>query len=380
MKKFLLPCSIILTLLFCWNTRTHAQDSQPSINTYLGNYPIRESYEDTAGFRSRNIFSVRCYKMLEQLEAGQATKIVNGKKLGLTTYTEYLPDGRKRYKQYRYDRVDREEFYYYDGGFNNLLLAERHEDNKVFYYSWLFYDKKDNIKEAFTYRIYGADFFDFQSLTRYDVKLTDNKTLVDVIEYGYDTLADAKETYTFAYPYMTRFSAQYQSRNQEFKLIGGTYKPIATKGFIFDDRTVQYTYDSKGFVTSEVWYKAGQLENRTEYEYANDYRERVEQMYHMLGTEKATRTTRKYDDKNNLVFEQSVEYTGNPLSIRTYAYVYDEQGNWTEKRAYNQPADKGKYGPKELVSVELREISYYKPGQQPRVLTLPAFPEKAEKG
>lgn len=379
MKGNRLSRCIIIPLLFCSGADLRAQDIEPVINPHLNNYRIREVYEDTANFRTGNIFSVRQYELLKKGETALPGKTFNGKQFTQKAYTEYLPDGRKRYKEYVYDHIDRVENYHYDKQFKNLLLAERSEDHKVFYYSWLFYDDNSNLSEDISYRIYGVKVFDYESYTRYKVKQADNKTRVDIIHYGDDTLADPTETYVFAYPYLYRSSPLYQSKKQEFKLIGDSYKLMTIQGFVFEDRLVKYTYDDKGFVTSEIWYKpAGTLENKTEYAYSADYRERVEQRYHMRGTEKSTKTTRRYDDKDNLVFEQSVEYTGNPLSIQHFGYVYDEQGNWTEKKEYRQACDKGVYGPKELVGHTIREIHYYQPGQNPRALDLPDFPKRAE--
>jgi hypothetical protein len=74
---------------------------------------------------------------------------------------------------------------------------------------------------------------------------------------------------------------------------------------------VTFSYDKNGYLLSEIWFSnLNALENKTEYYYSKDYQERIEQQYHMLGTEKSTKTIRRYDDRNNLVFEQSIEYTG----------------------------------------------------------------------
>ncbi|SHE79926.1 RHS repeat domain-containing protein [Pedobacter caeni] len=363
--QFIKYGSLLMFSLFVFSV--HAQEAPIDINQNLDNYLIRRTYEDTANFKSKDIYAVRYYKSDKK-----------GKLPALVSYTEYLPDGRIRTKKYKNTQGNIIESYHYDQYFDKLLLTERNENNKLSQYNHLFYDKKGNLTEEFGYKIYGGKRFEYESYSKYKIQYLKNETKVEIIDYDNDFRISPGKKYSFFPGYITKYSPQYQYKRETFKPINGTLRRTEAKGFIFDDRNVDYTYDKNGFITSEIWYKpASQLENKTEYFYSADYRERIEQQYHMRGTEKSLKTTRKYDELGNLVFDQSIEYTGNPTGIDHYEYRYDERGNWTEKTSYYQPCEHKVLGKKMFISFERREIQYYKPEQHPATLSLRTFPKKA---
>ncbi len=346
------------------------------INENLDNYAISDSYQDTINLKGKDIYSVYHYKSIDE-NPQSPIKTFNGKFFSLISYTEYLPDRRKLYYRYYYDGSERIEKFHYDKNSAKLILKESSGIFGKNYYNWLAYDNDSYLIENLQYSTDKEKSISYESYTRYNIEKQDNTIKIEVTGYSSDTLPDPLRIYIFSYPYLTKESPEYQSKFQKFELINGAYKPIETKGYIFDDRYVYFTYDDKGFITSEIWYKPqNKLENKTEYYYSQDYKERTEQQYHMLGSEKSLKITRKFDEHGNLIYKHSVEYTGNPLGADIYEYTYDERGNWTEKKKYYQPCEKGIFGEKKLVSHEIREIEYYKTEQFPRQFDLPDLPEK----
>jgi len=364
-------------MLSLFTSYAYAQEKTTDINANLNNYQIRRSYEDTVNFSTRNIYRVQHYSTAKKANSNQQTKAFKGKTFYLDTYTEYLTDGRKHYQRYNYEKTQRIEKYHYDADLKYLRLYEVNENNKVFYYNWLFYDAKENLIEEFDYSADQENSFGIQTYIKYNIEYLKNKTKIAVTEYDRDSIASPLQTYIFTPSLITKDLPQYQSHFQRFELINGHYKPVETRGFIFDDRYVDFKYDTNGFIISEIWHKpAGILENQTTYEYSPDYRERIEQLYHMRGTQKSLKTTRRYNQHDDLIFQQSVDYTGSPSSIDHFEYIYDRKGNWIEKKIYEQPCENGFPGKKVLKSHEIREIEYYKEGQSPRKFTLPALPKQ----
>ncbi|MBZ4188550.1 hypothetical protein [Niabella beijingensis] len=345
---------------------------QPTVNGYLDNSAISSTYADTALYHTGNIYSVRYYKMIGKNEVkSPLMRMKNGLSFLPESYTEYLPDGRRSYRETYGGNTTAMETYHYDRNSGMLLLLERTGQPESTYY-WLFYDRHPFLKEAITVQTDKKKRFRFQSYEQYRVTATGADTLVRITGYGYDTIAGSEKSYRFAYPYLVKQLPEYQSKWQRFRLTGGSYRPVETKGYIFDDRSVNFTYDANGFITAEVWYKPeGRLENKTEYYYTDDYAERTEQRYHMLGTEKSLKTVRRYNKQGDILFEQSTEYTGNLQSINSYEYIYDSLGNWVERRAYYQPRENGVYGEKQLIRHELRDITYFSPGSKVRQTVLP---------
>ncbi|MGH1517512.1 hypothetical protein [Chryseobacterium sp. JK1] len=352
-----------------------AQEKEASINGFLDNHTFNSSYSDTLYFRTNNIFAVTKLKNPERKTGNLVNR--DGLSYIQESYTEYLPDGRKLYQRRYYDTNSIEEKFHYKN--NLLILKESVENKKLYHYNWLFYNKENYLQEEINYKIDEGKPFIYDGYIQYNYSSEPKKTTVKIIDYGYDSLANPEEEYTFEFPYLTKKTPLYQSKIHRYQWISRTYKPIDIKDYIIKDRDVTFSYDKNGYLLSEIWLANHQsLENKTEYYYSNDYHERTEQEYHMLGKEKSTKTLRKYDDHNNLVFEQSIEYTGHPLSAEFFEYIYDKQGNWISKKQYRQNTDKGPNSKKELVDYEYREIQYYNPNSQPRSFTLPDFPKDAD--
>jgi len=352
-----------------------AQKKEASINGFLDNHTFNSPYEDSISFKTDNIFSVTKLKKPEKNDSISAK--FNGLSYTRESYTEYLPDGRKLYRKSTYDKNSVVEKFHYK---NNLLVLKELIENKKYYnYNWLFYNKENYLQEEIDYKIGENKSFIYEGYTKYNFSSEAKKTTVKIIDYGYDSVANPEEEYIFEFPILTKKTPLYQSKIHRYQWMNGTYKPIDIKNYVIENRDVTFKYDKNGYLLSEIWLaNHNSLENKTEYEYSKDYLERVEQQYHMLGTEKSMKTTRKYDDHNNLVFEQSIEYTGHPLYAESFEYTYDKQGNWISKQHYRQDPDEGINSKKELIDYEYREIKYYDSNSKPRSFTLPEFPKDAE--
>lgn len=354
---------------------SYAQEKKPPINGFLDNHTFNSSYEDSINFVTKNIFSVTKFKKAEQKDKNTVNR--DGLPYTQESYTEYLPDGRKLYRKHHYDTRSVVEKFHYKNSL--LVLRESIEGKNTGNYHWLFYNKENHLHEEINYKTDEGKPFIYEGYTTYNYSSEAKKTTVKIIDYGYDSLAAPEEEYIFEFPYLTKKTPLYQSKIHRYRWMNGTYKPIDIKDYIIKDRDVNFSYDKNGYLLSEIWLaNHHSLENKIEYYYSKDYLERIEQQYHMLGTEKSLKTNRRYDDHNNLVFEQSIEYTGHPLYAESFEYVYDQQGNWISKKQYRQDPDEGANSKKKLIGYEYREIKYYAPDSKPRSYTLPEFPKDAE--
>lgn len=353
-----------------------AAQSPEVINQNLDNFEIAASFADTGSFKTKNIFSVRYYSKPDKKPAGKNVKNIGGALVEVTAYAEYLPDGRRTYYEYYSGDKKQDARYYYDAQFKNLLLIERPETETLTWQNWLRYNDK-GLLEGMIRCGNNKGHLRVDAYTTYSYRDSGAARVVRITGYNSDTIADPVAEYRFSGSTLVKSRPLYQSKVQRFRMIQHSYKPVETQGYIFNDRQVRCTYDDKGFMTSEVWYQpAGTLENKTEYFYSKEYTERIEQQYHMKGTEKSLKTVRRYNAQGDLVFEQSTEYTGNLLGIESYVYKYDDKNNWIEKRKYYQPCNNGVYGEKQQVAFEVREIVYYQTGQIPKMFQLPHYPSK----
>ena len=83
-----------------------------------------------------------------------------------------------------------------------------------------------------------------------------------------------------------------------------------------------YSYDEKGNITTTEWYNNSELSNTTKF---------------------------KYDDKNNVIYEEEIDYDDMNKNISTYSYKYDRKGNWIEKEKISNGE----------TLITKREITYY---------------------
>lgn len=352
---------------------------QLKMNQNLGNSTILKSYEDDHLFKHRKVYSVFSYQLAKPKDKIENTKYFDGKKFNLLSYTEYLPDGRKQYKEYEYNQIDRIEKYHYDEAFKNLLLLEQIEDHKRYTYHWLFYDKDQILVEDIHYRTYGNNEFDYKGYTQYLKKSDGDEHTISVHDFDYDTIPKPPETYIFKFPILIKETPILgQTRKSTYKMMKEYYLPVIFNSYVIDGRNVHFNYDEKGRRIAEIWLENNALEHKEEYTYSEDGKERIKQDYHMRGTQKSTKTIGRYDANNNLIFKQSIEYTGNPLGIETYEYKYDSEKNWTERKSYRQSVDNGIVGDRILVNIEIREIKYYSKTNKPRQFQLPPFPAQAD--
>ena len=369
-------CSISALIFVFLPFFVYAQEKKTSVNMNIKNLTLRDAYEDLDAYQSKNVYSVSTYKLLQKGIFYPKPKKINNRLFQLDSYREYLPDGRKTLAKYYVENAEGLTKYYYDSVFNKLLLTENIETTKVRTYRWLFYNQKSDLTDEFQYAVTPENPFEYRSFIRNNILYWLGKdTRVEIVTYNDKGVAEKTDLYVFSSGFYTASLPSYQSKWQKFKILNGEYRPVETKGFIFADRSVYFTYDEQGYPLTEIWYKPeNKLENQTEYYYYDNHHEQVEQKYQSLGTKKAGRTARKYDKFNNLVSEQSIEYTGNLLDLKLIEYLYDDKGNWIEKKEFLQPCTNGQFGKKELTSYEIREIKYYQPGQLPTAYKLPKLP------
>lgn len=347
------------------------------INDHLDNYAIRSSTEDLDLFRNElPVYSIRHYK-LEETNDKLTTKTINGQNFSLKSYTEYLKDGRKRYKKYDYDLSTYIENYHYDENLENLLILHTTESGKDYkrnYYKVLSYDSNQILKDEVDYRNYKGTDFDFQKYIEYNTTSVDNSIQIEINEIGYDSIPYPIQIFTFSGNELIKEKPMFQSKKQYFEWINGKYLVKKIEDYVIDDRISTFTYDEKGYPLTEIWTLKNELENKTEFQYNSDYTERIQQDYHQRGTEKSTRFVKKYNANADLIFEETIEYTGNVLSPDTYEYVYDKNGNWIERKKFSK-LNESDSNP-ELVSHEVREITYYNENAKIREFpTLPLSPK-----
>ena len=370
-------CLLSILLLFCSVFAASAQEKPTSINLNIRNLTLRDAYEDIDEFQSKNVYSISTYKQFQKNITYPKPRKINNILFQLNSYREYLPDGRKHLTKNYVDNAENVTRYYYDSAFNKLLVRENIESTKTRTYNRLFYNQKSDMAEEFGYSIAPDNSFEYLLYIRNAIRYSGRSTRVEVTTYGADGVAGQPDVYIFTPGTYTAAVPSYEAKWQKFKIINGRYCPVETKGLVLADRNAIITYDDDGYPLTEMWYKpVSKPENKTEYLYSDNYNERVEQHYQKDATEKSSRIARKYDRNNNLVFEQTTEYTGNMLDAKVIDYVYDANGIWTERKVYHQSCVHGQLGKKDLIEYQIREIKYYQPGQLPEAWKLPALPSQ----
>lgn len=185
-------------------------------------------------------------------------------------------------------------FYEYDNNGNLIKKVDEYNDNEVVHYT---YDKKNQlIKEVSSKRNHG-------------------------IIYEYD------------------------SRGNRIKKSG------LGAGYIV------YKYNSNNQLVEELWYEENKkLDSRFTYKYNNAGRITEKSFYGMfLGGERLTsQEFCEYDDHQNLTKEEKyLGDHGQRLKYMHYTYSYDNHGNWTVKKSFDNER------PKNPAVTETRTITYY---------------------
>lgn len=363
------------------STSVKAEKDYKRINNNLDNYTIGLACEDRETFRiaKKPVYAIRYYKAESGENNPKPVKKIGGEDFYLQAYTEYLKDGRKRYKDYVYDHIRRVENYHYDTDFENLLLLHRIEpnpENEKNHYNILKYYSDKLLKDEVEYRTYKGNDFDVQGFTGYEIKKNKSTITIRINDIGYDSLPAPQEIYTFTGDALIKQKPLYQSKKQYFKWTVSRYEPFKTEDYVVKGRNRTFNYDSEGFITSETWIEDGQTVYKKEVEYNADHTERIEQEYGQQGKEKSTKHIRKYNTHGDLIFEQTVEYNGNKLDPVITEYLYDEYGNWTERKKYRLSPE---HGDKTLLLHELREITYFENNSKVRELPFPKLSSKVER-
>ncbi|WP_146198804.1 hypothetical protein [Pararcticibacter amylolyticus] len=364
------------------STSVKEEKNHKRINNNLDNYTIGRACEDRETFRiaKKPVYAISYYRAESGENNPKQVKKMGGKDFYLQSYTEYLQDGRKRYKEYIYDHTRRIENYHYDEKFDNLLLLHRVEpnaENERNYYNILNYYPDKLLKEEIEYRTYKGNDFDVQGFTGYKAEKNKSSLTIRINDIGYDSIPAPQEIYTFTGDALIKEKPLYQSKKQYFEWMVSRYVPVKTEDYVVKGRNIAFTYDTKGFITSETWMEDGQPVYTKEFEYNAGHTECIEQQYGQQGKEKSTKYIRKYNKQGDLFFEQTVEYNGNKLAPIVTEYVYDQYDNWTERKKYRLSAEED--GDKIPVQHEIREITYFENDSKVRELPFPKLSGKVQR-
>lgn len=348
-------------------------------NNNVGNWSITGAKTDTILSGTKPVLSIKTYSSEKSSSTLQHGKKFQNKNFYLNDLVSYRPDGKVLSKERYYDNIIYKTQYYFDDFGKLILKKETSSQDKTESFTWLVYDKKQFLDYELTYENFGKNELRYKGLTLYKKENLKDELKVNVLDYGMDSLLSLQDVYHFQKDQLiVEMPARY-AKTSYYKLLEKKYQVYKIDGYYIDGRIANYEHDKNGFLVKEWWILKDKLENKTELFYNQNYTERIEQQYHLLGTEKSTKITRKYNKQGDKIFEQSIEYTGNPLSIDTWDYIYDESNNWIECKKYNQDVEKGVLGKKKLVSQSFREIQYYKDISSFSQDPIPSFDQRANR-
>lgn len=346
--------------------------SSTLINENLDNYPIRESLEEKGKFQGK-VYSVKNYISSEKNQKTSTSKTVEGKVVNLQDYTIYTKDGRRSFRETSTSTTK----YYYDENSDNLILREiqnRGEYGKSLNSSWLFYDKNKILSEEIGLEKNGNK-TTFDKYITYKIKDSADQKKITISVIDENSNKNPDKIYSFDAKNLTKFSPLYQSKNQKLSLLKGIFTVNEIDGYVFPDRKVYFKYDKNGHVISEIWYNKDGLEHKIEFSYNDDYTESTQTIYQRKGTEVASRKLSKFDKYGNMTFDQTTFYDGSVGGIFNYEYQYDSENNWIVRKIFYSESDKGVIGQKKLLTIEYREIEYYKSDIKEQAFVLPEIPE-----
>src|SRR5690606_37793319 len=125
-----------------------------------------------------------------------------------------------------------------------------------------------------------------------------------------------------------------------------------------------YKYDERGNKIESIGYYI-YPDNRKEigyqfkYEY-NEFRNKTKDTevigkYRSLHFEKYKTETTKYDQFQNIILEEFLTESNNPIKVVRKTYEYDKKGNWTKR-----VTEEGKnYNDLKQIEISTRKIEYY---------------------
>ena len=365
----------ILILLF--STLACSQNvSSKLINENLDNFPIRESLEDKGKFQGQ-VYSVKNFISSDNNQKSSSSKIVEGKTVNLQDYTIYKKDGRRSFRETPTSVTK----YYYDKDSDHLILREiqnKGEYGKSLNSSWLFYNKNQILSEEIGLKKDGNE-TTFGNYITYKIKDSSDQKKITITEIDEDSNKNPDKIYNFSSQNLMKFSPLYQSTNEKLSLLKGVFKVDEIDGYVFPERKVYFKYDKNGHVISEIWYNQESLEHKIEFSYNEDYTESTQTIYQQKGTEVASRKLSKFDKYGNLTFEQTSYYDGSIGGSFENEYQYDKEDNWIVKKIYYREENNGVLHKKKLMTVEYREIEYYKSDTKEESFELPKIPELIDK-
>ncbi|WP_313216213.1 hypothetical protein [Soonwooa sp.] len=346
-------------------------------NKEIKNSSIRQAKADTIVKSPFLISSIKVYTSEKTSYVSTQVKKIQNKNFYPISLLKYQPDGKIFFSETYYNGIIYQSNFYYQTNGNLILKTNKLSSDPSIDFSWLSYDKKSYLDYELSYEIKDKNKLRFQGLMKYKKEIQPDFLKVDLMNYSSDSLLSTVDTYTFFKDkYVVDMPVRY-ARKSYYSAFGDQYLPYQIDGYYVEGRTANFSYNDKGFPLWENWVNDKGLENRTEYLYNADFTERITQQYQMLGTEKSTKFVNKFNKKGDPIFKQTIEYTGNPLDIYTWDYVYDEKGNWIESKKYWQEVEKGIPKMNKLVEHIIREIKYYNSPSEFSPQKLPAFDERA---
>lgn len=275
------------------------------------------------------------------------------------------------------------EIFEYDSNWN-LILEKHYMFNTLIKEISRKFDSKNRLISKTEYL--------FGGYSNYDEKTEEGKNdyLYDKEEYKYDEKNNLvlKTTTNYRNNFIEDRIYKYDTSNnlieegQCFKSKGKSdciYKPLF--GFEYDENNrlikefqlaqfsphntdQHYKYDDNGNIIESLGYYI-YPNNRKEigYQFKYEYNEfgnktkdtEVIGKYRSLNFEKYKSETTKYDQFQNIILEEFLTESDNPIKVVRKTYEYDKNGNWTKRIT-----EEGKnYDDLKQVEISIRQIEYY---------------------
>lgn len=380
MKKYILSIFAVFILFGCKkdtaNTPEIVNDKEEKIISFFKRKEVKplpvETYHtlawaDTTLFRGA-VKSILHYKLVQnESDENKPIKEFNTEPFYLASHSYYLRDRRKLKVQIDKDNV---EHYHYNEKAQLIGKSHIRGSSKFFYKFW--YDK-DNITEAVSYEVINDTinrFYDYSKI-KYEYG---NEIKYYQKRYGYDTLKSISINSVKANGYLTKIRKYDDSKVTSYYTKYNNWELIKEEKRGFFERDIKYLRDSLGRITSEKWYDLdGYLENKTEttyYQYDASRDNNLEvytYKYDSKGTRRSGSVRKEFNSHGDLE-DETHRYRDDSGYIYRYYYTYDDYNNWIEKEKYYMTFDSdSNFSEKKRVDKEVRKITYYKKGEEPRI-------------
>jgi hypothetical protein len=257
-------------------------------------------------------------KWLQQLPY-EETKY-NGQKHPLST-TQYMSGQPVIKTEYQWDKTG-----------NNLEIIKRNPDNSQLSREQKIYKAKDTL-------VVQKNMYDLQNI------LTDKTT------YEYDQKKNLIKENKFLREETVQYITSYEYDSKKRKTVESSYNGAGTliykTVYAYEgdklasvetingkdntsEKVEKYTYDAKGNLLKEFGYNNIDKTESID-EYAYDANNNQTSRTYIKGGKVLAKVAHTYDSKNNLTSTKVTDGEGKILDDKSYAYTYDEKGNWTKK-------------------------------------------------